>query len=109
MYKFKNIHIKAKKSTPEQMALYKISLLLYRTLNSTTEGKGLDVRNQIICTGRQSRFNVHKSCNYKIGNNILANKFTYIADKFELDLLNLPYPSFKYKMKIMFLNYENVV
>ena len=84
--------LQQKKSTPKQMALYKLSLLLYRTLNSTYHGKDwLDVTNQIICTGRQSRFNIHKSCNYKIGNNILPNKFSHIADKLELDLLNLPY------------------
>jgi hypothetical protein len=51
---FENVHPNFKKSTPSQIALYKISLLLYKTFNSTAHGKDwLYFSNQIICTGRQ--------------------------------------------------------
>ena len=47
-----------------------------RTFNDTIPSRDwLDFTNQIICTGRQSIFNIHKSCKYKNGNIILSNYF----------------------------------
>ncbi len=104
---FLNLHKQAKKSTPEQLALYKISLLLYKTFNSVVQGKDWqDFTDQIICTRRQLTFEIMRSYNYKIGLNILANRFHCINGKDQLDLLNLPYPSFKYKMRNVFLTFE---
>jgi hypothetical protein len=84
-----------------------ISFLLYKVFNSNDPSKDwLDLTNQIICTRRQTTFETFKYCNYKIGNNILANKIKCINQKIQLDFLNLPYPSFKYEMKNVFLVYE---
>ena len=104
---FECIHKDFKKSTPEQFALYKISLLLYKTFNNAiADTDWLEFSNQIICTSRQTTFDIHKSSNFKIGNTILSNKFSCITRKIELDHLNLPYPSYKFKMKNVFLPYE---
>jgi hypothetical protein len=104
---FVNLHKLAKKSTPEQIALYKMSLVLYKVFNNTFPDRDWqDFANQIISTRRQTTFEILKSCNYKIGSNILSNKLACINRKVQLDFLNLPYPSFKYKMKNVFLVYE---
>jgi hypothetical protein len=107
---FDNIHLQAKKSTPSQIALYKISLLLYKNFNASYHSKDwLEFSNQIIMTGRQTVFNIHKSNNYNIGLNILSNKLFCLNNKIKLDYLNLPFSSYKYKMMILFLPFEGVV
>jgi hypothetical protein len=101
---FECLHKQFKKSTPDQYLLYKIALLLHRVFNSTVQGKDwIDFKNQIICTGRLTTFDIHKSGNFKIGNNILSNIFTCITRLIQHDFLNLNYPSFKYKMRNIFL------
>ena len=104
---FKNIHVNFGKSTPKQMALYKISLQLYKTFNSNDHGTDwLEFSNQIISSGRQTVFNIHRSNNYTIGLNMLANKFTCITNKIKLDYCNLSYSAYKHRMKIIFLPFE---
>jgi hypothetical protein len=61
---------------------------------------------QIICTRRQQAFEIFRSNNYKIGKNMIANKFYFINGKIQLDFFNLPYPSFKYRMRNVFLPLE---
>jgi hypothetical protein len=48
-----------------------------------------------------------KSCNCKIGINILSDKFITILKKIQPDFLNLPYPSYKFKIKNAFLSNEH--
>ena len=104
---FEMIHKQFKKSTPDQMAFYKISLLLYKVFNGKVSGKDwIDFNNQIISTGRQTYFDIHRSSTFKIGSNILSNKFSCINRKIHLDYLNLSFPTYKYRMKNIFLPYE---
>ncbi len=104
---FENLHKQIKKSTPDQIALYKISLLLFKVFNNIVQGKDwIDFNNQIICTGRQTTFDLHKASNYKIGNNILCNKLTCVTRLIQLDFFNLNFPTYKYKMKNIFLHNE---
>jgi hypothetical protein len=79
-----------------QMALYTISLLLYKVFNNTASGNDqFHFNNQIICTGSQSTFEFHKSNNNKIGINILSSKFTCITWKIQLNLFICIYPLYK--------------
>ena len=104
---FENLHKQFKKSTPDQIALYKISLLLFKVFNNIVQGKDwIDFNNQIICTGRQTTFDLHKASNYKIENNILCNKLTCVTRLIQLDFFNLNFPTYKYKMKNIFLHNE---
>jgi hypothetical protein len=104
---YEKIHLAFKKSTPDLMDLYKIWLLLYKSINMTISNLDwADLNFQMITTSRQTTIDFHRSCNYKIGNNILTNKFVCIKRKIQLDFLNLSYPSFKYKMRNIFLPYE---
>ena len=80
---YEKIHLAFKKSTPDQMALYIISLLLYKSINMTISNiDWSDLNFQMITTSRQTTIDFHRSCNYKIGNNILTNKFVCIKKKF---------------------------
>jgi hypothetical protein len=104
---FLTLHSNFKKSTLDQISRYKISLLLYKTFNNLNfDSNWVDLNIQIISTSIHSTFNIHNSANFRIENNILSNKFTCIANKIKLDLLNLPYPTYKYKMRQLLLLYE---
>ena len=46
--------------------------------------------------------NVQKN-NYKIGLNIIMNRFNAISNIIELNLFNLSYPAYKHEMKNIFL------
>jgi hypothetical protein len=100
---FLAIHKLHKISTPEQLGNFKLAILLFKTFNSNNQNKDwLDLTDQIIVTRRQTIFDCCRTNNYKIGLNILANKFYYIRKQIFLDHFNLSLPVFKRKMKAMF-------
>jgi hypothetical protein len=104
---FEKIHEKVKLATPMQIADFRLSLLLYKTFNSNTYNKfWLELSDQIIITGRQNRFKCYKKNNYKIGFNILINRFHSLNDKINLNDFNLGFVQFKAKMKTQFKPYE---
>ncbi len=104
---FEKVHADFKKATPCQFTQYKTAILLYKIFNDTTHGKDWqEFTNQIICSGRQTSFEILKINNYKIGKNILSNRLASINRKVDLNLLNLPLFSFKREMKDLFLVYE---
>ena len=104
---FIDLHKHNYKSTPEHFAQYKLSLLLFKSFNSTVQDTDwVSFVNQIVVTGRQTKFFMHKNNKYKIGLNIITNRFHAISNKIELDWLNLSYPTYKYEMKKLFLPYN---
>jgi hypothetical protein len=104
---FEKIHEKAKLSTPMQMANFILTLLLYKTFNSNTFNKyWLELNDQIVITGRKNHFNCYRKNNYKIGLNLLVNRFHSLNNKVWLDDLNLNFLPFKRKMKCAFRPYE---
>ena len=104
---FESLHKHCKKSTPNQLTLYNLSLLLYKVFNETNESnEWLHFTNQIISGSRQQRFEIYRTNNYTIGNNVLCNRLFCINKRIELNLLNLPYPLYKRCMKKEFLLYE---
>ena len=64
-----------------------------------------DLANQIVITRRQTRFRIFKSNNYKIGMNILSNRFFALNNLIELNDLGSTLPCFKKKMKCLFFNF----
>jgi hypothetical protein len=104
---FEKLHQQLKKSTPDQIAQYRMALLLYKVFNNTTmDTDWLQFSDQIITTRRQTMFSIFNSSKHKIGNNILANKFSCLSNKVPLDYLNLNFPAFKFKMRNLFLKLE---
>jgi hypothetical protein len=104
MISFRDIHKLFNKSTPEQFSLYKTALLLYRVFNFTIPGTDwFDLNLNIISTSRQATFDINRSNHFKIGMNTMCNKLCCIRKKIHLDLLNLPLPSYKRRVKSIFL------
>ena len=102
---FKAIHKECKQFTPTQIGNYKLSILLHKLYNSEHQNTDWrDLANLIIITRRQTKFRTFKSNNYKIGLNVLINRFHSLNDLIELKDLDSTLPSFKRKMKNMMLN-----
>ena len=103
---FENLHKEAKKCTPKQIMLYKISLQLHRVLNSNDhqiKTETIRLFEQVICSRRQLTFELYRNNDLKIGMNTAGNKFYHINKLIGLDKLNLSFVHFKKLMKIQFL------
>ena len=78
------LHKMYKKSTPNQIMMYQISLLLFKTVNETCHvpsGSFTKLMDQIVCTGRQIMFETHRSNKSKIGMNSLSNRLYLLNNK----------------------------
>jgi hypothetical protein len=76
--------------------------MIRKTFNSNENNKKwIELAAQIIITRRENSYNFNKK-NYKIGLNILANKFYALNLRRPLDYLNLNLVIFKQEMKIKF-------
>ena len=101
---FVNLHQISNRATPEQMSKYKLALALYRTFNNQLPvNEWLHLNNQIVTMTRQTSFSTRKINNYRIGLNILVNRFHELNGEVPCDWLNLSFNSFKIKMKEKFI------
>ena len=97
---FLAIHKHNKISTPEHIGNFKLAILLFKTFNSNERNKDWhELADQIIITRRQANFDCYRTNNYKIGLNVLINKFYVLKQKIPLKHFNLSLPVFKHKMK----------
>ena len=98
------IHEHLKQPLPPKIALYKLSLQLHKIYNQTENShEWLHFANQIIITRRQTKFEISKINNYKIGINALSNKLNCLNNQISLKTLEQSFASFKREMKIKFL------
>ena len=58
--------------------------------------------NQLVCTGRQLKFQTYSDNQRKIGMHMTANKLHCISDMIGLDQLNLTFVHFKKLAKFIF-------
>ena len=90
--------------------MYQLSLNLFASINennavpSTQMVRLLD---QMICTGRQTMFAIHKRNKSKIGMNMNENKFYPLNKLISMDNLNWSFAHFKTQMKTKFLIFGN--
>ena len=81
-----------------------MALQLYRTFNYQTPTQDwLNINYNSVLTSRPTRFGINKSCRFKIGMNIVSNRFNYLNGKIDLNLLNLTYGTYKTHCKHLFL------
>jgi hypothetical protein len=93
------------RALPTQMIFYKHALSLFKTYHSQIprfEWVALNF-NQIF-TSRQTMFVITSNQNYRVGNNILSNRFSILNKRIPLDWLNLSNNSYKIKCKSLFLS-----
>ena len=68
---FQNIHKECNLATPEKMTLYKHALLLHKQYNmNQPQMDWIALNFQQVHYARNANFNVIKTNNYKVGNNI---------------------------------------
>ena len=104
---FINLHKQCRKSTPEQIMMYQLSLNAYNSINENTLVPSTELvrlLDQIICPRRQVFFETLKSNGFKIGLNSNANKFYHIRRQIVLEKMSWTFPRFK---KLQFLKFGN--
>ena len=102
---FEAIHKQCNQFTPSQIAYFKLSILLFKLFNGQYHNKNwIDLATPIIITRWQTKFKTYKSNNYKIGMNILINRFYCLNNLICLNDLDLSLPLFKRKMKTVLCN-----
>ena len=103
MQSFISIHTECKRALPDQMMMYKHSLMLHKLYNTQLpETEWIALNFQQILTTRQTKFLTIKTNNKKIGNNILTNRFHLLNNKINLSDLSESLASFKVKQKSFF-------
>ena len=100
---FHELHLLNNRATPTQMCQYKLALAMF-TLFNTQEPTldWLDMHFQQTFNQRYNFLNFVNTASYKVGNNILCNRFACLNKKIEHDWLNLTKESFKIKCKALF-------
>ena len=99
-----DLHKLHNRALPNQFCIYRHCLLLHKVFNNSIPKRDwLDLNFQMINTSRQIYFEIQNHSGYKIGNNILPNRFSCLNKKITLDMLNLPVETYKIKCKRMFL------
>ena len=101
---FIDIHKSCERATPNQMMNYKHAILLHKLYNNNQPSADwVDLNIQQILTSRQTEFNILKSNNFLVGNNLLATRLAILNNKICLADLNLSLDTFKVKYKEKFL------
>ena len=104
MTSYQRLHTIAKRATPDQICQYKHALLLHKTYNDSDQGKDwLALNFNQNFNARNPKFISADTSNYKIGRNITSNRLRTINNRINLTDLNDKMPTFKIKMKCLFL------
>ena len=101
-----DLHKLHNRALPSKFCTYRHCLLLFKVFNNKISNKDwLDLNFQMINTSRQTLFEIQNCAVYKVGNNILSNRLSSLNRKVQLDLLNLPFETYKIKCKNIFLSW----
>ena len=97
-------HILAKRATPNQMSDYKHALQLHRLFNSTNMSDDwLSLNFQQNFNGRSDKVQIYNVSRYKVGRNLLVNRFRNLNNKIDYLWLNESLNAFKIKCKQLLL------
>ena len=105
MESFINIHCNMNRATLEKLLTFKHAVLLHKLYNDQSPSfDWVDLNFKQTFTTRQTHFNIIRSNNYRVGNNILSNRFYILNNKISLKDLNLSLNGFKTKYKPLLLS-----
>ena len=94
----------AKRANPTQMSNYKHALQLYKLYNCDNMSEDwVSLNVQQNFNARNNKFQIFKVSNYKIGRNLLVNRFHNLNNKICYSWLNESFDTFKVKCKKLFL------
>ena len=101
---YETLHTINNRANPSQFSTYRHAILLHKTYNDTTlNNNWLDLFFNQHFNGRCNTVNFVNTKQYKIGNNLLSNRFVILNGKINYEWLNLPFESYKLKCKALFL------
>ena len=101
---FDTIHSLAKRGTPTQMSEYKHALQLYKLHNSDNmTDDWISLNFQQNFNRRNDKIQIYSISNYKVGRNILVNRFKYLNNKINYSWLNDSFNTFKINCKHLLL------
>ena len=101
---YQSLHNICGRATPVEVMKYRHALLLHKCYNDPL------MRNDWLALNFNQNFNARcnsifffKTNSYRVGNNLLSNRFNILNGNIPFDILNLPFLQFKLKMKSLFL------
>ena len=101
---FNSLHYLNQRATPTQFTIYTHALLLHKTYNDETMSNDwLNLFFNQQFNQRELNVKFYNTSSYRIGNNIISNRFTILNGKIKLSWLNDSYESYKIKCKENFL------
>ena len=105
---YSELHSINSRATPEQMCLYKHSLLLYKLYNQEVPYLDwININFQQNFNNRLNTMSFFKNNTYQIGGNKICNRLYIINAKIEHNWTLGSFDSFKLKCKKLFLNPDN--
>jgi hypothetical protein len=94
------LHRQTKRATPTQLMSFKLALLLHKAYNKETASPELiDLFFNQTFNCRETKANFIDLSKYKIGINILSNRYKILNGKISFDMLNKSYDSYKIECK----------
>ena len=102
---YRDIHLNCKRAHPNQMIIYKHSIILHKLYNTQTpQMDWIHLNFNQTFTSRQTTFKTIKSSNFKVGENLLSTRLSILNGIIPLIDLNLSLNAFKVKYKKILLN-----
>ena len=84
--------------------MYKHALQLYKLFNSVDMSDDwISLNDQQIFNRRNEHFQIYTKANYKVGKNLIVNRFKPLNNKIKLSWFNGSFESFKVKCKQLLL------
>ena len=100
---FHSLHSQTKRANPTQIMLYKLSLLLYKTYNNELISPDwLDLFFNQTFNSRETKVNFLDLSRFKIGTNVLSNRFKALNGTISFKMVNKSYELYKIECKRMF-------
>ena len=98
------IHEINNRALPAQICIYKHALMLFKlTISHEPSREWVNLNWQQTITSRQKHIKVYSASRFRIGGNIMANRFHILNGKILFDWLNLSLECFKIRSKELFL------
>ena len=102
---FERLHEINKRATPIKMSRYKLSIQLFKLYNSNIPTPDwIDLNHQQNFNGRSDKVLISNVSNFKIGMNLIVNRFSSISNLIEHNWLNLSLNAYIIKCKSLFLS-----
>ena len=101
---YDDLHKFHKRATPMNVMKYRLSIQLYKIMNSEDQNADwVDMNFQQNFNTRNDTIQIIDTSRLKIGKNIVMNRLSILSRLIKYDWLNLSLNSFKIKMKSMFM------